>query len=41
MKRRLLSLILTAVMLLSAMAGFSGCGKSGFGSPIKKRKLEI
>ncbi|MGI6528414.1 MAG: hypothetical protein ACOX3J_01745 [Clostridia bacterium] len=32
MKRRLLSLILTAVMLLSAMAGFSGCGKSGFGS---------
>jgi hypothetical protein len=32
MKRRLLSLILTAVMLLSAMAGLSGCGKSGFGS---------
>ena len=32
MKRKLLSLILTAVMLLSAMAGLSGCGKSGFGS---------
>ena len=32
MKRKILSVLLVAVMLLSAIAGLAGCGESGFAS---------
>jgi len=32
MKRKILSILLIAVMLLSAIAGLAGCGESGFAS---------
>ena len=32
MKRKILSILLVAVMLLSAIAGLAGCGESGFAS---------
>ena len=34
MKRKILFLLLAVAMLLSLMAGLSGCGKSGFGSTL-------